>query len=95
MRCAWKWLKGCRCSGRSRSAPQEMPLSEAKTGNRVKVKRIEGGRKLCARMAAMGIYPGVEMDLVCAGCGSPCMVRLRGGTYCLGKGVSQKILVAS
>jgi len=35
---------------------------------------------LCGRMAAMGIYPGVEMEVVCAGCNCPCMVRVHGCT---------------
>jgi ferrous iron transport protein A len=44
-------------------------------------------------MAALGIYPGAELELLCAGCDSPCLVRVRGGTLSLGKGVSDKILV--
>lgn len=70
-------------------------LSDAPAGTRLKVASIAGGRRLCARMAAMGIYPGVEMELVCAGCGSPCLVRVHGGTLSLGAGISQNILVTS
>jgi ferrous iron transport protein A len=44
-------------------------------------------------MAAMGIYPGVEMELLCAGCGSPCVIRVHGGTLSLGSGISENILV--
>lgn len=50
---------------------------------------------MCARMAAMGIYPGVEMEVVCAGCNCPCMVRVHGCTLSLGAGMSNKILVTS
>jgi ferrous iron transport protein A len=46
-------------------------------------------------MAAMGIYPGVEIELLCGGCGCPCLVRVHGGTLSLGAGVSEKILVTS
>lgn len=45
-------------------------------------------------MAALGIYPGAEMELVCSGCGQPCLVKVRGCTLSLGAGVSQKIMVA-
>jgi ferrous iron transport protein A len=70
-----------------------MPLCHAKTGGKVKVACVDGGRSLCARMAAMGIYPGVEMQCLCTGCGYPCLVRVNGGTLSLGKGISDKILV--
>ena len=69
------------------------PLCDAKTGGRVKVACVKGNRGLCARMAAMGIYPGAELQLLCAGCGYPCLVRVNGGTLSLGKGISDKILV--
>ena len=72
-----------------------LPLCNAKAGNRLKVSGIRGGRQLCARMAAMGIYPGVEMEVLCEGCGSPCLVRVHGGTLSLGAGVSEKIMVTS
>jgi ferrous iron transport protein A len=72
---------------------RSMALCDAKTGGTVKVACVKGGRGLCARMAALGIYPGVELQLVCAGCGYPCLVRVNGGTLSLGKGISDKILV--
>ena len=75
--------------------PQALPLTDAPAGNRFRVAGVKGGRRLCARMAAMGIYPGAEMDLLCAGCGSPCLVKVRGGTLSLGAGVSEKILVTT
>ncbi len=74
---------------------QTQPLSAAPTGKRFRVAGIKGGRHLCARMAALGIYPGAEMELLCAGCGSPCLIRIRGGTLSLGAGVSEKILVTA
>jgi ferrous iron transport protein A len=74
-------------------AGRRMPLCNAKTGGKVKVACVQGERSLCARMASLGIYPGVEVQLLCAGCGCPCLVRVNGGTLSLGKGVSDKILV--
>jgi ferrous iron transport protein A len=72
---------------------RRMPLCNAKTGGKVRVACVKGGRGLCARMAALGIYPGVEVQLLCAGCGYPCLVRVNGGTLSLGQGISDKILV--
>jgi ferrous iron transport protein A len=44
-------------------------------------------------MASMGIYPGVEMELLCSSGGAPCLVRVHGGTLSLGAGLSRDILV--
>lgn len=74
---------------------QAQPLSAAPMGKRFRIAGIKGGRRLCARMAAMGVYPGAEMELLCAGCGSPCLIKVRGGTLSLGAGVSDKILVTA
>jgi ferrous iron transport protein A len=65
-----------------------MPLRKAASGKNVKVACVHGERRLCARMAALGIYPGVEMHLLCSGC-----VRVNGAVLSLGKDVSDKILV--
>jgi ferrous iron transport protein A len=70
-----------------------LPLAEAPAGKRLKVACLGGGRQFCARMASMGIYPGVEMELLGSGCGSPCLVRVHGGTLSLGVGLSRNILV--
>ena len=35
-----------------------LPLCKAESGKRVKVACVNGERGLCARMAALGIYPG-------------------------------------
>jgi ferrous iron transport protein A len=91
----WRRKAECPCKGVQSTKCGALPLCEAKTGNRLKVTCIEGGRKLCARMAAMGIYPGAEVELLCAGCGSPCLIRVHGSTLSLGAGISEKILVTS
>jgi ferrous iron transport protein A len=65
-----------------------MPLCKAEAGKKVKVAGVNGERGLCARMAALGIYPGVEMHLLCNGC-----VRVNGGVLSLGRDISDKILV--
>ncbi len=64
------------------------PLGKAESGKKFKVACVHGERGLCARMAAMGIYPGVEMHLLCSGC-----VRVNGGVLSLGKDIFDKILV--
>ena len=90
-----EWLKkkcGLRCD-MCEAPPGECLLSCAPQGQKLRVKQILSGRGLCGRMASMGIYPGAEIEVVCAGCGCHCLVRVHGGTYSLGSGVSQKIVV--
>lgn len=72
------------------SSPEcgQVPLCKAASGKKVKVACVNGERGLCARMAALGIYPGVEMLMLCSGC-----VRVNGGTLSLGKEISNKIFV--
>jgi ferrous iron transport protein A len=76
------------CDRPSNEECARMPLCKAGLGKKVKVACVNGERRLCARMAALGIYPGVEMELLCSGC-----VRVNGGTLSLGKDVSDKIFV--
>ena len=71
----------------------EQSLAQAGCGLRLKVCRIGGGRGICARMATLGIFPGQEVELVCAAGQSRCLVRLNGSTVSLGDGVAENILV--
>jgi len=71
----------------------EQPLAEAGCGRRLEVCRVDGGRRVCGRLAALGIYPGQKVELVCAADSSRCLVRLNGSTVSLGDGAAEKILV--
>ncbi len=70
-----------------------LPLAEAGCGRRLQVCRIDGGRGVCGRLASMGIFPGQEVELVCAADNTRCLVRLNGSTVSLGDGAAEKILV--
>ncbi len=81
------------CFGRRRCVDSITPLSKrAKTG-RVKVCKVSGDRKICARMASMGLYPGVEADVICSETGSQCLLKVNGGTISLDSDVSENIFV--
>ncbi len=92
-----------RCRGKHQScmfrekaldAEHVLPLSRACACGRVKVCRISGDRRLCARMADLGILPGREMELLCSGRGRHnCMVRVNGGTLSLDNLTTENILV--
>ncbi len=74
-------------------AREEIPLSIAKAGKKFKICRILGGRNVLSRLASLGLYPGVEIELICGSCNAPCIVRVNNSKLSLGEGVAQKILV--
>jgi len=73
----------------------EVPLAQAGCGRRLRICRIAGGRQQCARMASMGIFPGQEVELVCAADQARCLVRLNGSTVSLGDGAAENIVVTA
>lgn len=91
----WWPMKRCvsPCPNGELCANSAIPLSQAPSGTKLLVRRIDGGRHLCARMAALGIYPGAEVEVLCAGCNCPCLIKVHGSTLSLGAGVSNKIYV--
>ena len=83
------------CFGRSRCNNLIAPLSKRANTGRVKVCKVTGDRKVCARMASMGLYPGVEADVICSETGSQCLLKVNGGTISLDSDVSDNIFVTS
>ncbi|MFZ5798678.1 MAG: ferrous iron transport protein A [Desulfobulbus sp.] len=69
------------------------PLSLACGRERLKVCRINGDRKLCARMAQLGVLPGSEIEMICPGRSKQCMVRVMGSTVTLDPLCAEHILV--
>jgi len=80
------------------TAPAEKaiaPLSQDCRTGRKRICKITGDRKLCARMASMGIYPGEEMTLLCGEKGSQCLFRIADTTISLDAAISDNIFVES
>ncbi len=70
-----------------------MPLSMAKNGHRLKIKEIYGGRGLQARLSAMGLIPGMYIEIISNNQRGPLVVRVMGSRIMLGRGMAQKIIV--
>lgn len=83
------------CCPRRQLLEGEIPLAQAGCGRRLRICRVGGGRGICARMAALGIFPGQEVELVCAADRSRCLVRLNGSTVSLGDGAAENIVVSA
>ena len=44
-------------------------------------------------MAQLGLLPGSEIELICPGHSSQCMVKIKGGTVTLDRACADQILV--
>jgi len=72
-----------------------IPLSTIKTGRTVKLAKVEAGRGLSSRLAAMGLLPKVEITVVSNGYPGPFVVGVKGSRMMLGRGMADKIMVSS
>jgi ferrous iron transport protein A len=71
--------------------PLEHSLAETPAGQRVRITGHRGGRMLRARLLAMGLNLGREVDVLQNNRGL-IIVGINGGRVALGRGISQKIL---
>ncbi len=75
------------CSGR-RSG--QRLLADIRSGQQVRIFAIEGGHKLRSRLAAMGLFPGVEVKIIKD---DPFVIAVHGSRLVLGRGIACKISV--
>jgi Fe2+ transport system protein FeoA len=71
--------------------PLEQSLAEIPAGQRVRITGHRGGRMLRARLLAMGLNLGREVEVLQNNHGL-IIVGINGGRVALGKGISQKVL---
>jgi len=69
------------------------PLSQSCCRGRVRICKVKGNRKNCARMAHLGVIPGAELELLCPHRGRQCMIKVNGGTISLDTNTAKDILV--
>jgi Fe2+ transport system protein FeoA len=72
---------------------QRRPLSTVKTGETVKLARIEAGRGLKSRLASMGLIADVQITVANNGRRGPFVITVKGSRMMLGRGIAQKIMV--
>ena len=71
--------------------PPERLLADFPAGGRVRITGHQGGRMLRARLLAMGLNLGREVEVIQNNRGL-IIVGVNGGRVALGRGISQKIL---
>ena len=70
-----------------------MALSQVEAGRRVRVAAVRAGRGLYARLAAMGMAPGAEVEVIHNSAWGPFIVLVRGSRIMLGRGMTDRIEV--
>jgi ferrous iron transport protein A len=70
-----------------------MPLTIVQAGRRVRVLAVEAGHGLQGRLAAMGLIPGVEIEVLQNTMKGPFLISVKGSRIMLGRGMAQKIMV--
>jgi ferrous iron transport protein A len=74
-------------------AKESVPLSAVPQGRRVRLVGVEAGQGLAARLAAMGLVPGVEVRVVSNEGRGPAVIEVKGARVALGRGMALKIRV--
>jgi Fe2+ transport system protein FeoA len=70
-----------------------MPLIMASRGSKVRLVSVNGGKQMTSRLAAMGLLPGVEVEIISNAPGDPFILDVRGSRLVLGRGMAHKIFV--
>ncbi|HIE24739.1 MAG TPA: ferrous iron transport protein A [Anaerolineales bacterium] len=69
------------------------PLAMASIGEEVRLESIRGGEKLVHRLTAMGLTPGVSLNIV-QDAGGPLLLSVLDSRIALGRGMAQKVMVS-
>ncbi len=70
-----------------------MPLTEITEGMKAKLHSITGGRELRTRLAALGLLPGTEIEVVQNSGKGPFVVSVKGSRIVIGRGMASRVEV--
>jgi ferrous iron transport protein A len=73
--------------------PAPLFLGELPPGARAVVRSLHGGRGFCARVAALGVTPGVEVTVIQNQRRGPMLIEVRDTRVALGRGEAFRIEV--
>jgi Fe2+ transport system protein FeoA len=71
-----------------------MPLTIVQAGRRVRLVAVDAGHGLQGRLTALGLIPGVEIEVLQNSLHGPFLIAVKGSRIMLGRGMAQKIMVA-
>lgn len=81
------------CSNCLKERIQTLSLDEAKPGERLIIKEINGGTGARMRLLTMGLRQGDQIDIISNISRGQMVLAVEGKRYVLGRGLAQKILV--
>ena len=70
-----------------------MPLTNIKEGVKAKLQSIHGGRQLRTRLAALGLLPGTEIEVIQNSGKGPFVVSVKGSRIVIGRGMASRVEV--
>lgn len=70
-----------------------MPLTMVTEGARAIMRSIEGGRELRGRLAALGLLPGAELEVIQNSGHGPFVVAVKGSRIVIGRSMAERIAV--
>jgi Fe2+ transport system protein FeoA len=70
-----------------------MPLTMVDEGARAILRSIEGGHQLRGRLAALGLLPGTELEVIQNSGHGPFVVSVKGSRIVIGRGMAARIAV--
>jgi Fe2+ transport system protein FeoA len=70
-----------------------MPLTKISEGKRAVFKTISGGRHMRGRLAALGLLPGTELEVIQNSGHGPFILAVRGSRIVIGRGMASRIEV--
>ena len=69
-------------------------LASVSTGRPFRVMEVRGGRELRTRLAALGVLPGVMLQVLLRGpLGGPVLVEVAGARLAIGRRMAHRVLV--
>lgn len=68
------------------------PLSQAHTGEALRLVRIDAGCRLAHRLIELGLTPGVALTII-QNSGGPLLISVRDSRVALGRGMAHKLQV--
>ncbi len=70
-----------------------MTLTMVNEGTRTTLRSVEGGRQIRGRLAALGLLPGTELEVIQNSGHGPFVVAVRGSRIVIGRGMAARIAV--
>ena len=71
-----------------------VPLSAICGKCKITIHQVTGDRRTCARIGALGLYPGAEGEVIFPDQGKSCVLYIHGGRLCLDRLLADRIMVA-